>query len=477
MKFYFFFIFFFFVFLCIFNASQWRLIPRVKLIFRNFFLVEESPYNIAIFRIVFFLFILTHLDSWRLATLEFSQWPSAMLDIPMGMKTILTVMPVHPDQVAKMIDVFVIACFLGLVGLFARLASLVAAITGIYVMGIAQCYGKVDHIHHFIWFMLILSASRCSDVLSIDSILRSWCQAKEGTTTKIENSVIYTWPLRFIWLLIGLIYFFPGFWKLVGSDNWSWSDNLKYQLYNQWFNLGGWVPSFRIDQHPWVYKISAVGVICFELLFIVFILFSFLRPIAVIVGLLFHQLIYMFMGIDFFNLQFCYIAFINWAGLFSIRASPTKTQSLKKLVFDERIIQCIGVFLLVVNAYFGAREIITAWPFACYPTFAGNLQEAKIETIKAYGLKGHEEKLLEFDTLKQGMEAFRFTSMINNILAMPQGLEKRDRLKALITLMKGQGMDLRDYSRIRFYKVIRSTQPERRNDPPLSREVLAEINL
>ena len=36
------------------------------------------------------------------------------------------------------------------------------------IAGIPQFFGKINHIHHLIWFMAIFAVSPCADVLSID---------------------------------------------------------------------------------------------------------------------------------------------------------------------------------------------------------------------------------------------------------------------------------------------------------------------
>ncbi len=477
MKFTVFFVFFFFLFLYILNGDPWRLLPRIKSVVKNFFSEKGSPFNLAIFRIILFLFILTQLQGLWATSIGFSQLPSEMRVVPIGMNTLLSIVPINPALVEKSLFVFTVACILAMFGCFARWTCFIAAISGIYVMGISQCYGKVDHNHHLIWFMLILSASRCADVLSIDSL---W-QARKRMMSRIPNSVEYALPLRFIWLLIAMIYFFPGFWKLAVSADWAWSDNLKYHLYAKWFELDGWLPFFRLDQYPVLYKAASLGIIIFELFFVVFIFFPTLRPIAVTAGLFFHTMIYVFMKISFFNLLICYVAFINWDGLLA-RISKSNPEKMnynpsKKSALDQKIIIGVGSVLLMVNCFFGFKETIAGWPFACYPTFANRITEARVATIEAYGVKGDQEELISFKVLKQQMEAFRFTSMINGILAMPEGSQKNERLKTLIILMQRDGMDLSRYSKIHFYKMIYSSEPDKSHEPAISKELLAEVTL
>ena len=80
-------------------------------------------------------------------------------------------------------------------------------ILGFYILGIEYFFGNVSHTHHHIvWFSLILAFSRCGDALALDSKGKNY-----------GPSTTYTIPIRIIWILIGILYFFPGFWKIYHS--------------------------------------------------------------------------------------------------------------------------------------------------------------------------------------------------------------------------------------------------------------------
>lgn len=118
-------------------------------------------------------------------------------------------------------------------------------------------------------------------------------------------------------MLIGIIYFFPGFWKIwdAGFD-WALGENIKYQLHAKWFELGGWTPQFRIDNHAFLYRIVGLGTIVFEISFIFLIFSKQLRNLAVVSGLMFHNLTNYFMRIPFWSLQFMYVVFLEWNKIF-----------------------------------------------------------------------------------------------------------------------------------------------------------------
>ncbi|MFE1744162.1 hypothetical protein [Coleofasciculus sp. H7-2] len=100
-----------------------------------------------------------------------------------------------------------------MIGLFSRTSALLTAFIGFYALGIPQFFGKVDRDHHLLWFSAILAASRCGDYFSGDAIFTAWKRADRGVVEPPSSSSIYALPLRFVWLLLGIIYFFLGFWK------------------------------------------------------------------------------------------------------------------------------------------------------------------------------------------------------------------------------------------------------------------------
>jgi len=569
----------------------------LKSILTSYFSETSSPWNLAIFRVVFFGFIL--LTFKKANVLWYSQLPSELIIPPFGWGHILTYLPINPEIANLACTIFVIACFCALVGFGTRYAIWTAALSGMYVLGIPQFYGKVNHYHQWIWFMMILAVSRCADVLSLDSVRRGFRMADRGEKLGAPaDSVGYALPLRFVWLLMGVAYFFPGLWKVIRSQwHWAFSDNLKYQMYSKWFELSGWTPAFRIDQHPVLYKLSGCGTLVFELTFIVMVLFPFLRPFAFVGGLAFHNLTNMFMRISFMHMQICYVSLLDWSKIgawlgkvlykqdlivlfdgncticrrtiatfqrFDILGrvcyiNALDTPKLKELqltwiepaalmrdmhavagrktwkgyecyrtlalripilwplwplmwfwpvavvgrmiyrkVADARAcsirkavpvstaggsaintawVKVIGTSLIVVNVLFGVSRISDAWPFACYPTFDRMVMEPKSETLLMTGVKGEVEEKLDLGPLKNKFTPTRFRGMIRSILHGKDKARREVQLKAAFGLLADAGVDVTQYSKIRFYKVFRSTVPEEYNHPPLSSSLIFEYDV
>ena len=289
-------------------ALLWRRAPRF---IREFFLAATSPVNLAIFRVVLFTAVLfsfsIHNVTW------FAGLPKELLFPPAGLGGVLNYVPINETVAWYAAVGLTISCVFAIVGLFTRTSIFISLFLSVYVLGVPQLFGKINHYHHLVWFMLILAVSPCADVLSIDAIFKSWKRADRGITEPPAPSVGYALPLRFVWLLMGVIYFSAGFWKAwTGGLAWAWSDNPRNMLYNKWTELGGWTSTFRIDQYPVLLKSSALFTLAFELSFIFLIFFAAVRWLAPASGLMFHTATNLFMRISFWNLQACYVTFVDW---------------------------------------------------------------------------------------------------------------------------------------------------------------------
>ena len=290
---------------------------RMRRVIANFFTNPTSPVNLAIFRIAVFGTTLTTLFFDAPATAWFSSFPHQLQVAPYGSGWLLPYIPVSESLVTAATGLLIVVCITGIIGLFARASSLLALLLALYVLGITQLYGKVSHDHVLIWFMTLLAVSPCSDALSIDAILESRNRADRGVLDPPGPSISYALPLRFAALLLGLIYFFPGFWKFwnVGFG-WALSDNLKYQMYSKWMEFDGWTPFFRLDWHPWLCKIVALETMVFEMTFVLLVFFPRLRRLAAFAGVMFHVGSLIFLRIFFWDLLIFYVALFDVSGCF-----------------------------------------------------------------------------------------------------------------------------------------------------------------
>jgi predicted DCC family thiol-disulfide oxidoreductase YuxK len=336
--------------LAVIVAVFFMLLPWCSMIWmllREYFDAATAPLNLAVFRIVLFTALYPRNPHLIIAL---SRLPKAALIPPFGWRPILAVLPITPALAQAGVTGLAFCCCLGIIGLWTRISAALATVTGLYVLGIPQFYGKVDHGRmHLLWFATLLALSPCADVLSVDAIIVAWRRGSSGVVAAPGNSSRYAQPLRFVWLLIGIIYLFPGLWKACNVGlQWAVSDNLRNQMYRKWYQFGGWTPSWRIDLHPPVYHLAGIGALLFELSFIFLVLTPRLRSIAAVGGLCFHSLIRYFMRISFFTLELCYVSFIDWQRVAEASGRWLFREPL--IVFYDgrrkvcrRVVACLGV--------------------------------------------------------------------------------------------------------------------------------------
>ena len=318
---------FFFVAVAVY-AGTMALLYREKVwhLLQTYMQTPRHPINLAVFRIVLFGILLRFFasdhTSWWASLPEVLQY-SPKTGIPQwGLLTRWSYWPplwIDSDALAVLTWLFRFFCWTALLGIFSRTSAAAAVLLGLYVLGLPQWFGKVNHYHHVIWFSGILAVSRCGDALSIDAVINAWRRADRGLTQPPGASVRYGVPVAFVWILIGIIYFFPGFykWWTCGAD-WFTSDNFKIILYNKWRSIGdGWLPMFRIDRYPLLYRTGALFAIVFELGFIFAIFCRPTRAVFAAAGILFHITTRLTMKIGFYSLSFAYVVFFNWHHFFT----------------------------------------------------------------------------------------------------------------------------------------------------------------
>jgi hypothetical protein len=197
---------------------------------------------------------------------------------------------------------------LGLVTTFSTRLTLVLAI---FVFGLAQCFGKVNHgLTLFMFALGIFALSRCGDALSLDS----WWRRRRGFSTP-SRSGEYRWPIALMQALMMTVFFASAVCKLRNSGlAWVTSDNLlntllrnHYTGHNPPTGLGLWLAQFPIACH----FVAALS-LCNE----------FSAPLAlynrwyrwwVVPNLLAMQIgIYLTMGVAFEAFWVCYLFWVDW---------------------------------------------------------------------------------------------------------------------------------------------------------------------
>lgn len=414
---------------------------------RSLFLVPAHPVELAVFRLVVFSTLL-----WVLAGTGYSHYASIPADLrvaPAGYELFFGAIPFDLWAIRGAKLVALSSAFLACIGLWTRPAALVACLSSVYLLGIPEFFGKIDHVHHhLIWFSALLAASRSGDALSVDA----WRSARRGGTRSLGESVAYGLPLRFAWLLIGLTYFFPGVAKLAAGPEWFLGDNIRNTLWHFW-TTKDFLPSLRIDAHPWLYRSSGALTILFELSFVFLVFSRRLRPLAVAGGIAFHALTYLQMRIDFGELLACYVVFFDWEEILRrvFPRRPRTEASAGAARADPRLgwVTVVGSVLVAANLYCGVRRI-DSWPFSHYPRFS-RIRSEPTTTYLELSKTDAEGRRIALDPPMR-------RSAVQRILRVSDEDLKQRKLRALRELLERSGA-VKSGDSVEFHEVTITTVP------------------
>lgn len=378
---------------------------------------KKTATDLSVFRILFFGFFavgfILNPSSISEQVLPFLKLPdSAQVALPF-MGWYPKIIPINETIVSIVSIVFYITIFTSLFGIKTRWSIILFTLTLFYLFAIPNFYGKVNHNHHLIWIPAILAFSPCADRFSLDVYFR-----KRANKSIVHSSRSYSLPFLLIWTLIGLIYFFPGFWKMWSDGlDWCLTNNIRNQMYYKWFALGdlySWTPFFRIDHYPILFKASGLYTIIFELFFIPLLLNKATRKLAIFLGVGFHVGTLVFMNIFFIVLVWSYLSFVNWSKIPFLR----ERNNLGRLVSsnnDSRFVKWIGITLISTSIVFGFGKWYS-WPFTVYPTFDSIIEE-ETDHLVFVATTSHGNKMeLSNDPLYLEYTSPRYWSIEYNII-------------------------------------------------------------
>jgi len=341
-----------------------------------------SAYNLAILRFVVMIGLAQSYQGWVINDL--STWialpDSARESLPL-MGWFIHSIPINPELFTICIWAATICAYMAALGLFTRTALLVHIPLAIYVWGVPNFFGKLNHNQLAVWIPAILAFSACADVLSVDSVIRKWWRKKRLPTAP---AIKYALPFKFIWLLLAIIYCSSGLHKLWDSGLvWALSDNAVNQMYNEWAEHYGKIPTFRIDQFPVLAQLGALLTIFWELFYPLLIFHPLLRVGAFFSGNAFHRVTDHYFYIYFDQLVRLHSSYINWHWLFlkvkkllGIKRGPQPDKYHHQQFKAEqpnfkalRPLLIVGGFLVLINGTF-ALFSIHSWPFSSYPIYS-----------------------------------------------------------------------------------------------------------
>lgn len=276
---------------------------------RRFFSTADSPVNLALFRIAVFTTVLVAIQRERDLLLTLSALPPEAVIPVRGMGWLISLVPIEPRTVGALIGVLELTCVMGILGCFSRLSAIVGLALAYYLFGVYSCFGAVRQIFHILPLALaILATSRSGDVLSIDGLFHG-----RRSLDPTRSSIVYGLPLRVFWVILGLVYFFPGFWKLlVSGPGFINGENLRYLLWMVWAKTSS-EPAIRFDRIPGALQAMGTTVMLWELAFLGLVLFQRTRLAAALFGTAFHFGSLWMMSIPFVYLNAMYVSLVDWA--------------------------------------------------------------------------------------------------------------------------------------------------------------------
>lgn len=324
-------------------------------------LAQGSAIDLAVLRITV-AFVL--LASTSIASAEhWAALPLAARTVPLGVGWLVPHLRIDPPTVHAVRLFFQGACVLGMLGLATRWAFAAIVTSAFYLLLVPQLGGAVFHDHHLLWLAVIVLLSPAGDALSIDA-WRATRRHRPPPTHGLAHGV----ALRCAWIVIGLVFLFPGIHKLAESGwDWAFSDNLRNQMWWKWAQDPALLPSFRIDRHPWLCRGLAALTILFELSFLPLVLSRRTRGLAVLTALAFHAGAELFMGIQFSVLWGCYTMFVPWEAVLTRLGLLPRASRPEPRRSPLPLLAVTPLFAFIVA--FGAMGQMQAYPFACYPTF------------------------------------------------------------------------------------------------------------
>jgi hypothetical protein len=111
---------------------------------------------------------------------------------------------------------WLLALMLSCIGWCTRVSTGVALLVGAYILGLPQCFGKVDHwTGLLVLVMLVLALARCGDAWSIDRWLAERRARRDGAAAPtMRDSGEYRWPIQLVRFTMALVFFAAGIAKL-----------------------------------------------------------------------------------------------------------------------------------------------------------------------------------------------------------------------------------------------------------------------
>jgi hypothetical protein len=252
-------------------------------------------------------------------TQDFSEWGTVAREfwMPIPLFAVPGIPLLPAGAIALLQIVFKAALALAAVGLFTRLALVVAFGCSVYLLGLPQNFGQIQHFDTLVVLVFgILAMSRAGDAWSIDAWRRSRAAGRRGAATPLESGE-YTWPIRAIWVMTAVIFFSAGVSKLRHSGlEWVFSDHLAIVLVRHQYFVSDGEPltswGLAIAAYPWAPRLLAAISLATEVCYPLALFSRRARLVLVPAGIAFLVGIRLLMGPTFEPFVMCSVFWVPW---------------------------------------------------------------------------------------------------------------------------------------------------------------------
>ncbi|MCA9062691.1 MAG: HTTM domain-containing protein [Planctomycetaceae bacterium] len=272
----------------------------------DFFYREETPYGLALVRMVFPVACtapLIYRSPWIRELYSADGAPHQVYEV-FGQGSPLPLFP--PAVVAALFGLMLFAFLSTIIGWKTRTSLATATVLYIYfnqldIVGTMTKYSVISsHV------LVLLTLSRCGAVWSVDAVLK---RRREGTAPSIPPR-FPVWPARLIQLLFSYVYFGAAITK-IETDAFFSGEQMRYWMLSNWNYsnplgevLSMWIPLLLV---------SAYITVVWEIVFGFMAWRPVGRPVVLFVGATFHLLTFVLLGLRIFPAVCisCYLAFVN----------------------------------------------------------------------------------------------------------------------------------------------------------------------
>ncbi len=291
----------------------------------RFWFEPAGPENLAVCRILFYgSFFLYYLGR------DFSAWAtvSDVFWMPIWLYAPLSFESLTPGLLNAMQWVWRASLLLACVGLFTRVATIVAFLPGLFLLGLPNNFGMTNHSDGLVVILcLILAVSSCGDRWSLDEVRRrrgrvmppGLCPNRTpglpGLADPPATSGEYTWPVRAAQVTFALIFVAAGVSKLKRSGlEWVFSDTMPILLITHQYQNPGTLLSLGLDiaRDQIACKAIALGTILLEIGYPLALFHRTSRWIIVPAVFLMQLGIRYVMGPVFFPFLICNLFWAPW---------------------------------------------------------------------------------------------------------------------------------------------------------------------